>query len=256
MTNSTFIIPCKIDSSVRYDNILLVVDYLQKHTTSNIVVYESDKKQNLSFTNNKKLKYIFERSESDYFHRTKILNKMLNEVETQITINYDCDVLLNPETYIKAENKILNENFDLVYPYGFEQNDQRLIPNTEEHRYNLKKNLNITDTSLYKTALCRYGHVQFFKTKSYRQGFMENENYRHWGPEDVERCIRFQKLEYNVCWMPGTLVFHLEHPLSVKQPHVDKQEILKLHDFLMSLSKEKLYEYYKNQSYLKDYKNE
>lgn len=252
MTNSTFIIPCRIDSSVRYDNILLVVDYLQKHTTSNIIVYESDKKQNLSFVNNQRLKYVFEVSETDYFHRTKILNKMLNEVETEITINYDCDVLLNPETYIKAENKILNENFDLVYPYGFEQNDQRLIPNTTEHRYNL----NISNPSLYKTALCRYGHVQFFKTKSYRQGFMENEHYRHWCPEDVERCIRFQKLGYNVCWMPGTLIFHLEHPPSFKEPFVNKYEIMKLHNFLISLSKEKLYEYYKNQLYLKNYKNE
>ena len=169
---------------------------------------------------------------------------MLNEVETEITINYDCDVLLNPETYIKAENKILNENFDLVYPYGFEQNDQRLIPNTTEHRYNL----NISNPSLYKTALCRYGHVQFFKTKSYRQGFMENEHYRHWCPEDVERCIRFQKLGYNVCWMPGTLIFHLEHPPSFKEPFVNKYEIMKLHNFLISLSKEKLYEYYKNQT--------
>ena len=178
--------------------------------------------------------------------------KLKDKIDKLFTDIADCDVLLNPETYIKAENKILNENFDLVYPYGFEQNDQRLIPNTTEHRYNL----NISNPSLYKTALCRYGHVQFFKTKSYRQGFMENEHYRHWCPEDVERCIRFQKLGYNVCWMPGTLIFHLEHPPSFKEPFVNKYEIMKLHNFLISLSKEKLYEYYKNQLYLKNYKNE
>ena len=47
----------------------------------------------------------------------RYLNEMLAMVETDVVANYDSDVLLPIDTYVKAQEMCKNE-YDLVYPYG------------------------------------------------------------------------------------------------------------------------------------------
>lgn len=253
MTNITFIIPVKVDSNVRLNNIYNCVKFLLKNTDGNIIITESDSSQKLKFESIPRLEYHFVQNNENYFHRTKLLNQMLNCVVTPITVNYDADVFLMPETYKLMEKEILENKVDLHYPYGFQKMHQiRLYPDREDV-INFKEDfdfskLRITTNDFHPTM---YGHCQFFNTKSYRNGFMENENYIDWGPEDIERAARFKKLGYEVKW-GNNLVFHQEHPPSVRTELY--QNNVKYHNWLMTLNDQELLNYYKSQDYWKAYK--
>jgi hypothetical protein len=257
MPNSTFIIPLKIDSDIRLKNITTSLKYILKHTDSDIIITEADESQKLFLEElkNPRVTYLFKKSANTEFHRTLIINEMLSQVKTEITINYDADILLPVKAFKMSEHLILNEHCDLIYPYGFEQFDQRKIFVGSDSYEIFKNTLNLSDLNSedFVIGFCRFGHVQFFKTKSYLDGFMENENYKHWCPEDEERGIRFQKLGYKVVWFRSP-VFHQEHPPSSLSAPINRDEIYKLHERLINFSKEELVAYYSNQEYIKKYK--
>lgn len=256
MPNCTFIIPIKIDSDIRNNNIKTTLKYLLRHTDGYIHLYEADECQKFDNTefNNSRIKYEYHYSSTDEFHRTRIINEMLSKVETPIVSNYDADVLLPAVTYKIAENLITEEKADVVYPYGFEQFDQRKISPLEIQNASFTSSLDLADLNEknIQIGFCRFGHVQFFNTDVYKKGFMENENYKHWCPEDEERGVRFIKLGYKVLWF-RSLVYHQEHPPSTLKDPINKDEIHNLHDKLLKMNKDELINYYTKQGYLKQY---
>jgi len=255
MPNTTAIIPCRIDSPTRLRNIHVTVKYLLKHTDMNLIITECDDQQKIFLEKNNRIDYRFKKNTDRFFHRTKLINEMLFSVKTPIVANYDADVLLPPDSYKFAEKLIIEDNNDLVYPYGFEQFDQIKIPDDESNK-KFRETVELKDLVLDQRCIgwCRYGHVQFFKTEAYRSGFMENENYRHFCPEDEERGVRFQKLGYKVVWFKNWIL-HQEHPPTPKESNVNIDSIHELHRILMSSDKEQLTNYYSNQDYLKKYKS-
>jgi len=98
------------------------------------------------------------------------------------------------------------------------------------------------------------GHCQFFNTDDYRFGGMENEHFISFGPEDQERCMRFQKMGYKVLWMDN-IVYHLEHRRtnnsSSWNPYFKNNN--NLFTYLCSLNKEDIIRYYKSIEYLQKY---
>lgn len=260
MINSTFIIPIRIDSQKRLENINLVVNYLLKYTDSYIIVTERDDDRKVYLPENDRLSYIFQNMNGGIFHRTKILNEMLIRSTTPITVNYDADVLLQRNMYKYCENKILNEGYDLVYPFGFDKYHQIQVydtnPNYEEFKQSLDENLLRGNNSTL--APTQYGHVQFFLTKSYISGYMENENFKEYAPEDAERGIRFNKLGYKVYFSNEIIepcLFHLEHPRSpLLIKHLSKEGSV-LFEKLKTYSKQQLITYYKAQEYLTKYQS-
>lgn len=259
MVNSTFIIPIRVDSDKRLENIHVVVDYILKWTDSHIIVTERDEYQKVFLKPNKKLNYSFENIQGGLFHRTKLINQMILKVTTPITINCDADVILQKNMYKICENKIIIDGYDLVYPYGLNKNHQLKIFNTHPNYEKFKLCLDETLLLGYDTKLARsqYGHIQFFRTNSYINGYMENENFKEYGPEDAERGIRFDKLGYKVYFFNDIelpTVFHLEHPivpLVIKHLARDSNA---LYEKLKKYSKQDLIKYYENQDYLTEYK--
>jgi hypothetical protein len=43
---------------------------------------------------------------------------MIVESSTKIVVNYDCDIVLPVESYVKSYQAILDNELDVVYPYG------------------------------------------------------------------------------------------------------------------------------------------
>jgi|694.fasta_scaffold22451_6 hypothetical protein len=253
MVNTTFIIPIKIDSDIRYNNIHNCIKFLLENTNGNIIITESDNDQKLKIQSSARLEYYFIKNNTNYFYRTKLLNQMLNCVLTPITVNYDADVFLLPETYKLAEREILENKVDLYYPFGLQKMHQiRLYPERDDV-IEFKKDFNFSKLKVNQSDYhwTMYGHCQFFNTESYRKGFMENENYVDWGPEDAERAIRFQKLGYNVKW-GNNLVFHQEHPPSIRKKLYEHNVLY--HEKLINMTKEELLNYYNNEEYWKKYK--
>ena len=101
--------------------------FLLNNFNTNIIVKEVDKTsvfaeralpQLESFFGVAKVKHIFEESDEPLFHRQKVLNEMIMEADTEIVVNYDCDVILPLNSYVTAYEGIMNGTFDVVYPYG------------------------------------------------------------------------------------------------------------------------------------------
>tara|TARA_Y100000310_G_scaffold235174_1_gene238190 strand:+ start:769 stop:3273 length:2505 start_codon:yes stop_codon:yes gene_type:complete len=283
LSDCTFIIPLKVESEDRKFNISTTVPYILENFITNIIIHETfEEHSQISDLIEKygdNIKVISNKEPNNVpYHRTKYLNLMLDKVQTPITINYDSDILLPISSYIEAAEKIRTGKMDLVYPfynsnYKFEtgqntvcptcnhetlyfmQGQYRIFqnnPNREKLRQTLDLSvLDLEDKdAMYDSA---YGFCQFFNTKSYREGFKENENFIAYGPEDYERYERFSRLGYDVCHLEG-FVYHLEHSRTpdswVTNTHFNHNN--GLHETIKRLSNKELVEYYESQDYLKE----
>jgi hypothetical protein len=270
LSNCTFIIPIRIDSKDRTRNITTVLCYLLKTFNTRVILKEVDNKplvqeyviekiiEFLDEDEINNLTHIFEKSDNPEFHRMKILNEMLDQVKTDVVSNYDCDALLKPETYIEAVKLIVEKNYDLVYPYDFGDYQYQIFTTDEIVsdfiNYDFDFSILEKKSNIHRSE---FGHIQFFKRKSYINGGMENENFISWSPEDKERYFRFKTLGYNVGRIEQSYVYHLEHfrghNSDYSNPHISKNN--ELWGYLQSLNQKQLEKYYQSQKYLKKYQS-
>ena len=221
LKNCTFIIPLRIESEDRMRNVITVLCYLLENFDTKVIVKEVDVEsvfqeavlpqiQEYLGDSLKKLVHVFERSEDPVFYRMKILNEMIDMVETPVIANYDCDVLFKPETYVESVEMIM-EGCDIVYPYGFGEYQKQVFADDDDVSEFLSNDFNF-DVLDNKSRMydAQYGHVQFVSKESYVAAGMENENFRGSSPEDKERFYRFEKLGYRVGRI-NHQVYHLEH---------------------------------------------
>jgi hypothetical protein len=269
LSNATFIIPLRIESEDRMRNIITVLCFLLGNFDTKIIIKEVDNSsvfvkevvpQIQEFLGrDSHITHIFEKSDDPVFYRMHILNEMLAMVKTDVVINYDCDVLMPVQTYVNAYESILNGTCDVVYPYGNGNYQKQVSVNDDivSEFLNEDFNFSILDKNS-QVSSSDFGWVQFFKRSSYFEGGMENENFRGSSPEDKERFFRFTTLGYNVGRIDNW-IYHLEHsrgpnswPTSIQgNPYMEQN--FELWNSLQQMNKEKLKEYYSNQTYLKKY---
>ena len=258
LSDCTFIIPLKIDSPERERNIELILSYLTSHFITTIVVTEADEYPKF----NEKIKkfegsgvhYDFiELKHGEPFHRTHYLNEMLAGVTSQITVNYDADIILPVESYISARDMIREKSYDLVYP--FSRSDESQINITIHEQLPIEDIIanEFTNFGSHESTQgqTRYGCCQFFNTNSYRNGFMENESFISWGPEDYERFYRFDKLGYKI-GRSGNVVIHFEHPKNGNDGRCNPflNSNIDLYDSLRMLDKESLINWFIKKDWL------
>jgi hypothetical protein len=98
-----------------------------------------------------------------------------------------------------------------------------------------------------------YGMVQFFNTEVYKEGYLENENFIAYAPEDVERHHRWNILGYTIGRVDNH-AYHLEHKRTqnswFNNPFMQKNN--QLWEYLKNLSKDEVIDYYENQRYVKE----
>ena len=133
------------------------------------------------------------------FYRTKYLNHMLKRVKTPIVINYDSDVLFDPQNLVRACDNIRSGDWDLVYPFGLGKCQYNieakdiLSSRVSSLGWSEPTFLNccttgwgpLEDQSSPPHPLCfisLHGHAQVFSTKSYKEGGGENERFQGLGP--------------------------------------------------------------------------
>jgi hypothetical protein len=258
LMDCTFIIPLKIDSEDREQNFKFVMKYLYDKFKTNIIITESSHNDDLVLQNdyfdileraNVKL---IEKPNEKYFKRTQYLNEMLKMSKTKITVNYDIDVFMPIHNYWESK-QLINDGFDLVYPFSRGQ-FQLEVPQTYRDEM---INENVIKVDMKKLYINRseYGHVQFFNTESYKEGFGENEEFISFGPEDQERYYRFLTLGYKITHLNNRYVFHLNHSrnrLSNKHKHYDSNH--DLWEKIKKLSKQEILCYYNSLKYTKTLK--
>jgi len=270
LKDCTFIIPLRIEHPDRYENSFSVLNFLNRHFKTNVFIYElsrdgETKLDFLSKLRNLKIKHTVNRLHSlDFFHRTKYLNIMLDEVKTPVVVNYDIDVILPVESYVKCRDSILKGEADVYYPYVFGKGQYKVGQEIIRSRFHLKYKPEVLLEEILKKYpqwesvplfQSEYGHCIFFNTEVYRKEGGENEEFKSYGPEDRERALRFKNLGREVKWLDG-VVFHFEHwrgeDSSKTNPHLDHN--VKLMEKIESMSPSDLRSYYENVEYRKNYK--
>ena len=129
LTDTTFIIPVKIESDDRLRNAITVCCFLLSKFDTNILIKEVNSEpvfENEALPQIKEfigdisnISYYFEKeSDNSFFHKTRYFNELLSKCNTDVVSAYDIDVLLPVSTYLKAE-KMCKSEYDLVYPFGF-----------------------------------------------------------------------------------------------------------------------------------------
>ncbi len=285
LSNVTFIIPLRIDSDDRLRNIILTTSFLLNNFDCKVIIKESDEISKFELwalptiqkicKNLKNLSYVFEENNDDHFHRTRLLNEMVLMTETDIVVNYDSDIILPLNSYVQAKEMLDSKKYDVVYPYRFgEKGERKVVLDTKiEDENDLDNFLNHSFIKVFveefnpKTfddsygyaqnvngiGWAEYGMVQFFNTQVYKDGYLENENFIAYAPEDVERHHRWNILGYKIGRIDNH-VYHLEHKRTqnswYNNPFMSKNN--QLWDYLKNLSKEEIIEYYKNQNYVKE----
>ena len=282
----TFIIPLQIETDDRLRNIILTTSFLLNTFDTNVIIKEVDEEpifQQWALPAIKRivgdtsgLNYIFEKHSrnDDAFHRTKVLNEMVLLADTKIVVNYDSDIILPVSSYLEAVEKL--KTCDVVYPYRFGERGERKVKldtqfdnkpaiDTFEQHPEIKAYL---ESGYDENALegkyfyyphqqgegwAEYGMVQFFNKQVYLDGYLENENFIAYAPEDVERYHRWTLLGYDVQRVDN-YAYHFEHKRTpnswFNNPFMQKNN--QLWEYLKNLSKEQVIEYYENQEYVKE----
>lgn len=251
--NFSFLIPLRIESPDRERNTDLCIRYLKRHLPDcTIFVKESDVKSRFPKRLRNLVNYEFEKNTEPFFHRTRILNEMLFKVETSIVSNYDVDIVLPPSTFYEIERMILKEKYDLIYPYA-EGSHLWLVKLETPHYFS--ETLDISSfKQLIKSGTGR-GHAHFLKTTSLRKGFMINENYISYGPEDEEFYQRFLKLGYKIGRVED-LIYHIEHSRTFNSNNENPFFVQNkdLYEKMLEMNGEQLKEHMEKQEYWKKYK--
>jgi predicted glycosyltransferase involved in capsule biosynthesis len=208
----TFLIPIRVDSIVRIENLLMSISYLLQYFETNIMVLEASDYNNgiLRKLLDKRVEYCFREDKDPVFYRTKHLNHMTLMAQTPFIGIWDADVIIHKEQIIDSINK-LREGYEIAYPY-----DGHFYDTSEIVRelYIREKKIDIFLKNKDKMDL-PYGNRMvggaiFVNKESYMQAGMENEKFYGWGPEDGDRYERFRIFRYKIYRSEGYL-FHLTH---------------------------------------------
>lgn len=264
LSKATFIIPIRIESSDRLRNVITTTAFLLENFDTNLIIKEVDSESVFErdalpilkeiLDVDVKVKHIFEQSDEPLFHRQKVLNEMIMEADTEIVVNYDCDAILPLESYEVAYNGILNDIYDVVYPYGQGMYQYQVKASDEVVSYFLET----TDYEYLKQHSKKhdadFGWVQFFRRSDYIRGGMENENFKAYAPEDKERYYRYTTMGYRVGRI-SNFIYHLEHARGQNSwftnPHMESN--MSEWEKIQRMNKEQLIEYYSEQNYLRKY---
>jgi hypothetical protein len=263
LSNTTLIIPLKIEHIDRYRNAEIVLNFLNLNLYTNVFIYEvsSNGETHLNFLESLKNLNIKHKciTEEEFFHRTKYLNIMLDEVETPVVANYDIDVILDPLNFLECQNNILDKKYNVIYPYELGNGQIAVL---ESFDYEGFKNsnysidfINSSGEKRVQNSVC--GHCIFLDSNIYRLYGGENEYFISYGPEDQERRYRFEKLTDSVSWREGEKVYHFDHyrgnDSSFKNPHFSSN--CEIFDKIKSMDNEALLDYYMGIEYSIKYNN-
>lgn len=212
LSDFTFLIPIRLDSIVRVENLMVTIDVVTKHFVTNIKVLNVDGYENgiLPKLIGKKSYYEFVEDWDNVFYRTKYLNRMALSASTPYLVIWDADVIV-PVEQIKEAATWIRQGFDIVYPYdGLFYDTSDII----REAFLKRKDIRFFKRNTAKMGLIygknMRGGAIFVNRKKYIESGMENEEFYGWGPEDFERYTRWKILDYKIYLVPGCL-FHLSH---------------------------------------------
>ena len=263
MDDITYIMPTRIESNDRLRNIVTSVTYLLKNfPDAKVLVKEVDKESVFSehalpliqkYTSTKNLRHIFEQNDEDIFHKTRYLNDLIIEADTEIVASHDVDVVYPISSHSIAYDLIKNGQCDVVYPYGCGVYQYQVADYANVFEKFLENDFDVEMIMpSCRTEASTIGWTQFYNRKKVIEGYMWNELFLSWGAEDCEFYFRFNALEYKVGRIDAP-IWHFEHERT-HNSHYHNPKFVQNHNlwqWLREQNSEMLKSYYNNQPYVK-----
>jgi hypothetical protein len=262
MDNITYILPTRIESNDRLKNIITSVTYLlTQFPKAKVIVKEVDKQSVFAehaipyierYASTVNLRHIFEQNDEDIFHKTRYLNDLIMEADTEIVASHDVDVIYPVESHQTAYTMIKSGEYDVVYPYGcgiYQYQVDYPIEVFEQFLEN-KFDLNIIAPRC-RTEASTIGWTQFYNRAKVIEGYMWNEAFLSWGAEDCEFYFRFNSLGYKVGRVDSN-IFHFEHARTHNSHYHNPKFIQNdnLWRWLRCQNKKDLIDYFEHQPYI------
>lgn len=230
LTDVSFLIPIRVDSVERLENLRIVTNYLHQQFKTNIIILEADSEQKVDVSKlPNEVNYHFITDDQPLFHRTKYNNRLITLSSTPIVSLYDTDVVL-PIGQITASIDILRRGLiKMAYPY-----DGTFVSIDRLMKAMFSKHLDISllegNKGKHIIATRRsYGGCVFLDKESFLNAGGDNENLTSWGPDNMERKRRMQNLGYKIERIEGML-YHLPHPKSTNSGYDNLQQCTTLMD--------------------------
>src|ERR1035437_3218194 len=103
LTDITFLIPVRVDSDERNNNLSILLNLLNRDFETNIIILEADKEQLYRPAEEiKNLSYHFVYDEDEIFYRTHYINQMIAMSSTPYIAVWDTDAIAAPSQIADA----------------------------------------------------------------------------------------------------------------------------------------------------------
>ncbi|MDE6336489.1 MAG: glycosyltransferase [Muribaculaceae bacterium] len=214
LSNLSILIPVRLDSLDRLENLMCVVDSIMSYCDTNVFILHADsgRRKYLEKLINPKCEYIFTADVDPVFHRTFYINQLFEKTNTEVIAIWDADVIISPSQLQQALRKISEGHYDVCFPYDgtFLNVDNILKQLFYELSYDIDFLLRNTAkmTALYKNV--QNGGALLISRNAFINSGMEDESFYGWGPEDWNRVEKWKILGYRIGRVGGPL-FHLHH---------------------------------------------
>jgi GT2 family glycosyltransferase len=239
LTDITFLIPVRIDSDQRNNNLSILLNLLNRDFETNVIVLEADKKQlYVPPKEIKNLKYFFIHDEDEIFYRTRYINQMIAMSSTPYIAVWDTDAIAAPGQIADAVTALRNQVAVMAFPF-----DGRFyeVSGTLYNLFCITLKFEALLNNLNLMPL-RYGYNMvggafMVNREKYITAGMENEIFYGWGDEDNERVKRMEVLGLPIYRAQGPL-FHLWHQRGQNSWFANREtEIRNKREFLKTCSR-------------------
>lgn len=202
----SIVIPLRVESTERKENLHCVLNYLLRSPFIHIEILEADRERHFFFPPHKQIHYRFIYDEEKVFYRTHYLNILLRDAQYSIVGVWDADVLVPESQLIAAIWRIMKGDV-MCFPYD---GDFRFL--NKERSKIIRTYLEELQQNDGSRLMGRpsVGGAFLVNRDKYLQSGGENEGFYGWGPEDVERVKRLEILGQPVGRTTGSL-YHLHH---------------------------------------------
>ena len=203
----SIVIPIRIDSVEREENLRCVLFNLLQFPFIHIDIIEADSKQRFHYPAHDRIRYQFIQNDESVFYRTHFLNILLINAEYPIVGVWDTDIIIQ-QKQLTESIEIIEKGYAMSFPYNGEF---RLLNKEEsESIRNESKVLSPLSGTLLMNRPSVGGAFLVNKNKYLLAGG-ENEGFYGWGPEDIERVKRMEILGHPIGRVKGPC-YHLYHP--------------------------------------------
>lgn len=222
LTDVSFLLPVRIDSSERYKNLLLLLRYLNQYIDTQIYILEADSSPKISARLLKpEVHYYFVADSREKFHRTYYINQLAWKTQSPYICICDADVIVSV-SQLEETVRLLRNGYTYVLPY-----DGSLVVTGEQEKAAFLEALDpdVFNVKVVWEHVC--GGAIFLNRKDFIQAGMSNEHITSWGPDDAEQKKRMEILGYSMARVAGPL-FHLWHPRGINSSFENQEERLRL----------------------------